>query len=90
MRYALLLLAAAIAMPAVAAEMDTPTPTAAAQSTDKPQKKVKPKKICRESQDTTSRMGGGRLCLTAEQWAERDKTGPAGSSRSSKSDRVDD
>lgn len=90
MRYALFLLAAAVSMPAVAAAKDTPTAAAAEQSADKPQKKVKAKKICRESQDTTSRMGGGRLCLTAEQWAERDRTGPAGSSRSSKSDRVDD
>ncbi|MFN3388656.1 MAG: hypothetical protein ACK40O_06955 [Allosphingosinicella sp.] len=86
MRYALLLLAAAIAMPAVAAEKDTPKAAAAEQSAEKPQKKVKPKKICRESHDTTSRMGGGRLCLTAEQWAERDKQGRAGSSRSAKSD----
>ena len=86
MRYALFLLAAAIAVPAVAAAPDVPAPAAAEPSAEKPQKKAKAKKICRESQDTVSRMGGGRLCLTAEQWADRDRNGgKAGGSRAVRS-----
>ena len=87
MRYALFLLAASIAVPAAASAPDVPAPAAPAEQ--KP-KKAKEKKICRENQDTTSRMGAGRLCLTAAQWAERDKSGLAGSSRSGRSAKADD
>lgn len=89
MRYALFLLAAAIAVPAAAAAPDAPA-TAAEPAAEKKQKKVKEKKICRENQESTSRMGAGRLCLTAAQWAERDRTGLAGGSRSGRSAKVDD
>lgn len=91
MRYALFLLAAAIAVPAAAAAPDVPAPAAPAeQAAEQKPKKAKEKKICRQNQESTSRMGAGRLCLTAAQWAERDRTGLAGGSRSGRSAKVDD
>jgi hypothetical protein len=30
------------------------------------------KKICKREQDSTSRMGSKRVCMTAEQWKKRD------------------
>ena len=78
MRYALFLLAAAIATPALAAQE---APAAPEQAAEKKQKKPKEKRICRENYQTASRMGSGRTCLTAAQWAERDRKSGHGEQR---------
>ena len=33
------------------------------------------KKICRREESTESRVGGKRICLTAEQWKRADQSG---------------
>lgn len=61
---------AASPLPVIAA--DAPAKDAAASAPAK----VKAKKICRESfKKTGSRMGGGRTCRTAEEWATVDAGG---------------
>lgn len=54
----LLLAVTAIASPAATAEPQQPV--------------QKERRICRRMQETGSRMASSRLCLTAEQWRERE------------------
>lgn len=61
--------ALSLSIPALA---DDPAPDAAAA----PAKPPKPKKICRDVEaSTTSRIGSGRACRTAEEWDAIDAHG---------------
>jgi len=44
------------------------TAEAPAQATSDADKADKDKKICRREENTESRLGGKRICMTAEQW----------------------
>lgn len=61
----------ALPVPALATESSATTQTAS--------KPEKPKKICRKTEDSSySRIGKGRVCKTAEEWAADDaKSGQA-------------
>jgi hypothetical protein len=64
-----LLVTAALAVPAFASDNGAP----ASKPADLPKKE---RKICRQEQVTTSLYGSHRICLTADQWRERDKQNP--------------
>lgn len=54
----------------------------AAQTPDAvPEKPKKERRICRGAQETGSRMGGGRVCKTKEEWAKIDGGNFAGIDR---------
>jgi hypothetical protein len=63
-----MLLSVAVASPALAAADPSP-PNAA-----KPEKK-KDRVICRSVQETGSRMGNIRMCMSAAAWRDRDNAG---------------
>lgn len=56
----------------LAAANDTAATTAAPapQATEAPKAE---RKICKREESTESRLGGKRVCLTAEQWRERQR-----------------
>lgn len=56
--------------PAPAAETDSVTTSAPAAAKPAP----KQRKICKREGATESRLGGTRVCLTAEEWALRKKS----------------
>ncbi|MEA3032659.1 MAG: hypothetical protein QOH86_675 [Sphingomonadales bacterium] len=70
MKAILLLAATALAAPAFASANGGSDP---AKPADPPKKE---RKICRQEQITSSLYGSRRICLTAEQWRERDKQNP--------------
>lgn len=69
-RVPLLLSLTILAMPAPALASE-PAPAATTEATaTKPEK---PKKICRKAEESSySRLGSGRVCKTAEEWAADD------------------
>jgi hypothetical protein len=60
----------------IAAGTDTAVTTAPApQATETPKAE---RKICKREEATESRLGGKRVCLTAEQWRERQRRATSG------------
>jgi hypothetical protein len=76
MRIALITLLTAVSAPSFAAGTDTKVPSVDAN----PQQAAQPvkaedqaeKKICKRIEASESRLGAQRVCLTREQWKQRD------------------
>lgn len=62
-------LALALPMPILAQSAD---PQPAPSSSPEAKKEDADKKICKREVKTASRMGAPKICLTREQWAQRD------------------
>ena len=55
------------------------------QATAEQAKPAKPRKICRETASSTSRIGVGKVCRTEADWAEIDAKAGAGNGRAVRS-----
>jgi hypothetical protein len=78
MRIALMAVLVAFSTPALAGNADTKAPSVdaqAAQTTSEAPKAEDPaeRKICRRIDASESRMAAKRVCLTQEQWKQRDQ-----------------
>jgi hypothetical protein len=74
-----IILCAAMALFAAGAAAQTPAPDQApAAEQGKPAKPAKVKKVCRRENSSASRLGGNLVCLTAQEWAERDSASQRG------------
>jgi hypothetical protein len=69
-------LCTSVTVPAVAADGQAATEQA---------KPAKPRKICRETASSTSRIGVGKVCRTEADWAEIDAKAGAGNGRAVRS-----
>lgn len=82
MRVALMALLVAVSGPVLASPGETATPATDTQAAEQPAETTKTeepveKKICKRIDAANSRLNSKKVCLTAQQWKQRDDADPS-------------